>query len=76
MSDIENEELRLYDQTGALLILDKKERKLVKLLLSQFMGTEKGRDYIAKNLDQEYIKIAGKLLEALGAPETSLPETV
>ena len=67
MNDMENGELCQYDQTGAPLILNKKERKLTKLLLYRFMGAEKARDYIAKKLGQEYIKIGEKLLEALGA---------
>jgi len=68
VNDKEKDELLLANQTGALLMLDKKERKLIKLLLSQFMKTRKAKGYIKKNLGQEFIEIGEKLLETMGAP--------
>jgi len=68
VNDKEKDELLLGNQTGALLMLDKKERKLIKLLLNQFMKTEKAKGYIEKNLGQEFIEIGEKLLETMGAP--------
>ncbi|MFC1869187.1 hypothetical protein ACFL0H_13805 [Thermodesulfobacteriota bacterium] len=66
MNEKENDYLLLSDQTGALMLLDKKERKLLKQLLFMTMGSENGRTIITKKLGPEYIKIADKLLKALG----------
>ena len=66
MNDIKNGELLLCDQTGALLMLDKKERKMLKHLLHGMMCTEKGKEHITKNLGPEYIEVGEKLLKALG----------
>ncbi len=66
MNGSENGELILSDQTGALLMLNKEERKLLKQLLSMTMGSESGKAYIIKKLGPEYIKVAEKLLQALG----------
>ena len=66
MNEGKNGDLILSDQTGALLMLNKKERKLLKKLLFMTMGSESGRTYIAKKLGPEYIEIADKLIKALG----------
>ena len=68
MSEEENGDLLLSDKTGALLMIDKKERRLLKQLLFMTMGSDSGKAYIAKKLGPEYIKVAEKLLKALGVP--------
>ena len=65
MNEKKNDFLILSDQTGALMMINKKERKLLKQLLFMTMGSENGRTYISKKLGPEYLKIADKLLEAL-----------
>jgi len=65
MNEQEKDYLVLSDQTGALMMINKKERKLLKQLLFLTMGSESGKTYIAKKLGPEYIKIADKLLHAL-----------
>jgi hypothetical protein len=65
MNEEKKDFLVLSDQTGALLMIDKKERILLKQLLFMTMGSESGRTYISKKLGPEYIKIADKLLKAL-----------
>lgn len=66
MSEIKNGNLLLSDETGALLMLDKKERKMLKHLLHGMMCTAKGKEHITKNLGPEYIEVGEKLLKALG----------
>ncbi len=65
MNEQEKDYLVLSDQTGALMMINKKERKLLKQLLFLTMGSESGKTYIAKKLGPEYIEIADKLLHAL-----------
>ncbi|MFC1869197.1 hypothetical protein ACFL0H_13855 [Thermodesulfobacteriota bacterium] len=67
MNDIKNGDLILSDQTGALLMLNKKERKMLKHLLYRMMLTEKGKKHITNTLGPEYIEVGEKLLNALGA---------
>ncbi len=66
MNDLEIGDLILSDQTGALLMLNKNERKMLKHLLQVMMRTEKGKEHIINNLGPEYIEIGEKLLKALG----------
>ena len=65
MKDTTNDFLVLSDKTGALMMINKKERQLLKQLLFMTMGSESGRAYISKKLGPEYIEIADKLLHAL-----------
>jgi excisionase family DNA binding protein len=58
--------LVLNDKTGALLMLNKEERKVIKELLVMTIYSESVRGYIEKRLGDEYIKIAEKLLESMG----------
>ena len=58
--------LGLHDKTGALLMIDKMERKLIKELLLITLKTPASRDWIAKKLGSEYIGVAEKLLKTMG----------
>ncbi len=58
--------LVLNDKTGALLMLNKEERKVIKELLVMTIYSESVRGYIEKRLGDDYIKIAEKLLESMG----------
>lgn len=60
--------LALYDRTGALLMIDKMERRLLKELLTVTLKSPGSREWINKKLGSEYIGVAEKLLKALGAP--------
>ena len=66
MEDKENIEIGLHDITGALLMLNKKERTLMKELLILTMSSQSAKDWIAKKLGDEYIKIGEKLLRSMG----------
>lgn len=58
--------LALHGKTGALLMLNKDERRLVKELLIMAMYSESVRGFIEKRLGNEYVQIAEKLLESMG----------
>jgi hypothetical protein len=56
----------LADKTGALLMIDKKERELVRELLAMTLKSPSAREWISKKLGKEYIQIGVKLLKAMG----------
>ncbi len=66
MVDKKNIEVGLHDITGALLMLNKKERTLMKELLMLTMSSQSAKDWIAKKLGDEYIKVGEKLLRSMG----------
>lgn len=59
-------ELALHDKTGALLMLNKQERKLLKELLSMTLKSQPAKDWITKKLGSEYVEIGEKLLKTMG----------
>jgi hypothetical protein len=64
--DSHNVELALHDKTGALLMLDKRERKLLKELLTIALKSPASREWITKKLGSEYLEVAEKLLKSMG----------
>lgn len=56
----------LHDATGALLMLNKKERRLLKELLDMTLKSNNAREWITKKLGSEYIGIGEGLLKAMG----------
>jgi len=58
--------LALHDATGALLMLNKKERKLLKELLDMTLKSKNAREWIVKKLGSEYIDVGEGLLKAMG----------
>ena len=62
----EDPDLVLHDKTGALLMLNKDERKLLKELLVMSMNSKSVKAYIVKKLGQKYVKIGEKLLKTMG----------
>lgn len=59
-------DLVLHDKTGALLMLNKEERTLVRELLLMAKNSESIRTYITKRLGEKYVEIGDKLLESMG----------
>ena len=57
--------LALHNETGALLMLNKHERKLLREILLMTMKSNSAKDWIVKKLGKEYIKIGEKLLKAM-----------
>ena len=58
--------IALHDKTGALLMIDKKERRLVKEILAVTMKSPASRGWIEKKLGKEYLEIGEKLLQSMG----------
>jgi len=59
----------LADKTGALMMINKKERELIKTILAMTMRSSNARDWITKKLGPEYVEVGGKLLKSLGGDE-------
>jgi len=56
----------LAEKTGALLMIDKKERELVREILAMTLKSPSAREWILKKLGKEYLQIAETLLNAMG----------
>lgn len=56
----------LHDKSSAMLMLDNKERKLLKEILALTLRSQSARTWIAKKLGNEYVKIGEKLLKTMG----------
>ena len=56
----------LHDKSSAMLMLDNKERKLLKEILALTLKSQSARTWIAKKLGNEYIKLGEKLLKTMG----------
>ncbi len=65
MEKKDNINLALHNETGALLMLDKNERKLLREILSMTMKSNSAKGWIVKKLGKEYIQIGEKLLKAI-----------
>jgi hypothetical protein len=61
-------DFELSDKTGALLMLNKEERKLIKELLIMTMNSESVKSYIVKKLGKTYLEVGSSLLKTMGAP--------
>jgi len=66
MEDKDDVLVGLADKTGALLMIDKKERELVRELLAMTLKSPSAREWISKKLGHEYVEIGVKLLKAMG----------
>jgi hypothetical protein len=66
MEDKDDVLVGLADKTGALLMIDKKERELVRELLAMTLKSPSAREWISKKLGKEYVQIGMKLLKAMG----------
>jgi hypothetical protein len=61
----EDSGLFLSDKTGALLMLNKHERKLIKALLTMVLNSESGKTFIVKKLGAGYVRVAENLLDTM-----------
>lgn len=59
-----------HAQTGEIVMLNKKERILVRNVLGRVLGSESGKEYIRKNLGGEYITVAFDVLKNIGRDKT------
>lgn len=54
------------DTSGGFLLLNKKEREILREILSRSLSSADGVQYISKTLGEEYIQIGLDFLEMLG----------
>jgi len=55
----------LSDKTGALMMINKKERQILREILSMTMNSKGGKGYLTRKFGPEAVEIAENLLEAL-----------
>ena len=58
--------IALADATGALMMINKKERRLLRELLAMSLKSPSARKWIATKLGREYVDIGDKLLDNMG----------
>lgn len=58
-------QLGLSDKTGALMMINKKERQILREILSITMNSKGGKGYITRKFGPEYVEIAENLLKSL-----------
>jgi hypothetical protein len=66
MNEEKDINLALHDRTGALLMLNKNERRLLKELLNMTLKSKNAREWIIKKLGNEFITVGEGLLKAMG----------
>ncbi len=66
MKEKKDIDLNLNDKTAALLMLDKKERRLIKELIRITLKSPNARELISKRLGSEYLEIGENLLKIMG----------
>ena len=59
----------LADKTGALMMINKKERELLRTILAMTMRSSSAKEWISKKLGQEYVEIGNRLLKSMGGDE-------
>jgi hypothetical protein len=59
----------LADKTGALMMINKKERELLRTILAMTMRSSSAKDWITKKLGPEYVEIGSKLLKSMGGED-------
>jgi hypothetical protein len=62
MSQDDNFEFIIPESRSKLLMVDEKERKLLRLVLAKALGSESGRRYVIERLGTEYVEIGKSLL--------------
>ena len=60
----------LADKTGALMMINKKERELLRTILVMTMRSSSAKDWITKKLGPEYVEVGTKLLKSMGGDDT------
>ena len=58
-------ELGVHDNTGQVMMIDKKERRLLRLVLETSLKSESAKQYITKTLGPKFLKVGENLLKNL-----------
>lgn len=59
-------DIAFQDETGQMFMLDKKERQLLRLLLSKTISSVNGRKVVSQKLGEDFVKIGLDLLKQMG----------
>ena len=62
MNTISEREIGVHDNTGQVMMLDKKERRLLRLVLDVSLRSDSAKKYISETLGPRFLKIGEKLL--------------
>lgn len=54
------------DQSGGFLLLNKKEREILREILARSLSSPEGRHYIKNTLGEEYVRIGLDFLKSIG----------
>jgi hypothetical protein len=65
MDERDDMALGLADRTGALMMINRKERLLIKQLLVVTLKSPRAKEWIVRKLGREYIQIGERLLKAM-----------
>jgi hypothetical protein len=66
MEEHEQTPIGLADATGALMMINKKERLLIRELLIVTLKSPSAKEWITKKLGREYLQVGERLLKAIG----------
>ena len=66
MDKEQDPELALHDESDALLMLNKQERRLLRELLAMTLQSQPAREWITRKLGSEYVEIGENLLKSMG----------
>ena len=69
MSSKDNREVGVHDNTGQVMMLDKRERRLLRLVLGVSLKSTSAKQYITKTLGSKFIKVGEKLLNDMGGED-------
>ena len=62
MNTKNDREIGVHDNTGQVMMLDKKERRLLRLVLDVSLRSESAKQSISKTLGPGFLKVGEKLL--------------
>ena len=62
MNTKNDREIGVHDNTGQVMMLDKKERRLLRLVLDVSLRSESAKQYITETLGPKFLKVGEKLL--------------
>jgi hypothetical protein len=66
MEERDDKTIRLADRSGALMMINRKERLLIKEILAVTLKSPSAKEWIVKKLGREYLQIGERLLKAMG----------
>jgi hypothetical protein len=69
MSQDDDFEFLIPESRSKLLMVDEKERKLLRLVLAKTLGSESGKRYVIERLGREYVEIGEALLHQMEEEE-------